>query len=105
MDRNFDVKKTFGYNLKILRESKHLTQEQLAEQLNLQTYQTINRIENGKSFITSDLLEKMCIFFNVEPYIFFMKSEQTYTPESLDFISKINYKLDEIYKIISEIKK
>ncbi|MBQ9246045.1 helix-turn-helix transcriptional regulator [bacterium] len=105
MDKNIDVKKIFGYNLRILRESKHLTQEQLAELLNLQTYQTINRIENGKSFITSDLFEKMCIFFDVEPHIFFTKSQQTYTPESLDYISQINYKLDEIYNIVSKIKK
>ena len=100
MDRTFDVKKIFGHNLRNLRESKNLTQEQLAEFLNLQTYQTINRIENGKSFITSELLEKMCRFFNAEPYIFFLKPGQTYTDDSLDKISEINYKLDEICKAI-----
>ena len=35
MDSTYDVKKIFGYNLKNLRESKGLTQEQLAEYLNL----------------------------------------------------------------------
>lgn len=102
MDKFFDVKKIFGYNLKMLRESKKLTKEQLAEHLNLQTYQTINRIENGKSFVTSELLEKMCAFFNVEPFIFFVKQNQVYTPESLDKILEINCKLDKIYNIITK---
>ncbi len=105
MDSTYDVKKIFGYNLKNLRESKGLTQEQLAEYLNLQTYQTINRIENGKSFITSRLLEKICKFFKIEPFVLFLKQNQTYTLESLDKISEINYKLNEIYNIVSKLKK
>ena len=105
MDSTYDVKKIFGYNLKNLRESKGLTQEQLAEYLNLQTYQTINRIENGKSFITSSLLEKICKFFKIEPFVLFLKQNQIYTLESLDKISEINYKLNEIYNIVSKLKK
>ena len=65
MDKTFDVRKIFGNNLKNLREYKNLTQEQLAESLNLQTYQTINRIENGRTFVTRILLEKICKFFNI----------------------------------------
>ncbi len=105
MDKILDVKKILGHNLKNLREDRNLTQEQLAEALNLQTYQTINRIENGKSFITSSLLEKMCKFFNVESYVFFLKPNQTYTSDSLDKISQINSKLDKIYNIVSKINK
>ncbi len=104
MEKNYDVKKILGYNLKALREAKNLTQEQLAEYLELETYQTINRIENGKSFITSDLLERMCKFFNVEVYVFFLKTNQIYTPETLDSLAQINYKLDKIYNIISKEK-
>ncbi len=99
-----NVKKILGHNLKNFREAKNLTQERLAEALDLQTYQTINRIENGKSFVTSDLLEKMCKFFNVESYVFFLKQNQTYTPDSLDQISQINFKLDKIYNIVNELK-
>ncbi len=105
MDKAYNVKKIFGCNLKELREKKNLTQEQLAEILNLQTYQTINRIENGKSFVTSNLFEKICRFFGVEPYILFLKPKQEYTPDSLEQISQINFKLDEIYNIISKLKK
>lgn len=105
MVKKNNIKTIFGHNLRILRESKNLTQEQLAEALNLQTYQTINRIENGKSFITCDLFEKMCKFFNVEPYIFFLKQSQTYTDEISEKLSKINLKLDEINSFIHNTKK
>ena len=102
MARTNNVKDIFGKSLKDLRESRGITQEQLAECLDLQAYQTISLIENGKSFVTSDLLEKICKFFNVEPYVLFLKPNQKYTPETLDEISKINNKLDEIYKIINK---
>ncbi len=104
MDKTFDVRKIFGNNLKNLRENKNLTQEQLAESLNLQTYQTINRIENGRTFVTRILLEKICKFFNIEPYVLFLKPNQKYTPETLDEISQINQKLNDIYNIICKNK-
>ncbi len=99
-----NIKKTFGLALRNLRELNGLTQEQLAEQLNLQSYQTINRIENGKSFITSELLEKMCKFFQVEPYVFFLNNNQTYTPQSIDHIVQINSKLNRICTILEKMK-
>lgn len=105
MDKIYDVKKILGLQVRNLRESMHLTQEELADKLGLETYQTINRIENGKSFVTSDLIERMCTFFKVEPYVLFLKQNQTYTPESLDHIAKIHNKLDEICNIISSKNK
>lgn len=100
MGKKINIKTILGYNLRNLRESKNLTQEKLAEALNLQTYQTINRIENGKSFITCDLLEKMCKLFDVEPYVFFLNRPQTYTDEISEKFSQINIKLDEIKSFI-----
>ncbi len=104
MARTNNVKDIFGKSLKDLRESRGITQEQLAEYLDLQAYQTISLIENGKSFVTSDLLEKICKFFNVEPYVLFLKPNQKYTPETLDEISQINQKLNDIYNIICKNK-
>ena len=98
MDKTFDVRKIFGNNLKNLRENKNLTQEQLAEYLDLQAYQTISLIENGKSFVTSDLLEKICKFFNIEPYVLFLKPNQKYTPETL--IKELTDKLGNEFTLI-----
>ena len=105
MSKDLDVKKIFGNNLKKLRESRKLTQEQLAEYLNLQTYQTVNRIENAKSFATAVLFEKICKFFNVEPYMLLLKQKQTYNEETIDDIKEINNKLDKIYDIVSRDRK
>ncbi len=104
MDNTYNVKKIFGCNLRNLRESKNLTQEKLAEFLDLQTYQTINRIENAKSFVTSDLLEKICTFFNVEPVVLFQIPNDNCTKETVDKISQISSKLDKIYNIVSSLK-
>lgn len=58
------VKKLFGANLKKLRLEKDLTQEQLAECLDLQV-QTISFIENGRAFVSGDVFAKICNFFDV----------------------------------------
>ena len=107
------VKKIFGRALKELRDSKNLTQEQLAECLNLQTYQTINRIENGKSFVTSTLLETMCDFFNVAPSFFFLEHPEILQKEHLEYSREIKQllpslplnRLKDIYEIIQVFKK
>jgi len=93
MSKEYDVKKLFGCVLKNLRESKTLTQEQLAEHLELQSYQTINRIENGKSFITAPLLEKMCKYFNVSPAYFFLNHIYFIDKEQNDYMQQIKHLL------------
>ena len=55
----------FGYNLKLLRKSKNLTQEQLAEMINLNQRQ-LTRIETGVSFVSSKVLERLVIALNVD---------------------------------------
>ena len=51
--------KNFGKNLKYYRRVKDLTQEQLAEQLDIADYHYISKIENGKSNITFKTLFKL----------------------------------------------
>lgn len=54
----------FGRRLKELRKLKKLTQEQLAELVDLDPKQ-ICRIENGGCFTTFETLEKIAKIFNV----------------------------------------
>lgn len=56
-----DVKKQFGLKIKRLRKKRELTQEQLAEKMQIAT-RTLCGIENGENFVTSETLEK---FFRV----------------------------------------
>lgn len=105
---NYNIKNNFGKVLRELRTSKGLTQEQLAESLDLQAYQTINLIENGKSFVTSDLLEKMCDFFKVSPAIFFINNNNFSQKDNEEYLKEIKFllptlppnRLKDIYNII-----
>ena len=93
MSKRYDIKKMFGSALKELRESKNLTQEQLAEYLELQSYQMINRIENGKSFTTIALFEKMCEFFDVSPAYFFSNRFYSFDKGRIDYMQQIKHML------------
>ena len=96
-----DIKNIFGSAIRELRTSKGITQEKLAEFLGLQP-QTIAKIETGKRFVSSELLSKLCNFFNVSPSVFFNSKVQEYTQESLDYIDQINSKLQKIYEAITQ---
>ena len=85
-----DIKRTFGIALKELRESRNLTQEQLAEKLGLETFQTINRIENGKTFVSGETLEKICNFFEIAPTFFFVQNPQIFTKEHINYCKEID---------------
>ena len=113
MSKGYDIKKIFGSALKNLRESKNLTQEQLAEFLELQSYQTINRIENGKSFTTISLFEKMCKFFDVSPAYFFSENFYFSDKEQINYMQQIKHllpllskeRLKDIYSIAKTFTK
>lgn len=89
-----DAKRLFGENLKKLRKSAELSQEQLAEKVGVST-KHIGALETGVSFVSSDLLEKFAELFNTSISTFFM--EKTETPPT-------NYSpiLEEIDKIVSK---
>ena len=100
------IKKILGENVRELRTQKNITQEKLAEFLDLQT-QTITAIENGKTFISCEVLAKLSNYFNVEPMVLFspkinlneIKTEQISKIQAL--LPKFNQvKLEEIYNIL-----
>lgn len=78
------IKKIFGNNLKKLRSAKGLTQEQLAEILDMQI-QSITFIENGRTFVSSEVIAKICNFFDVSLEVMFKLQfmEQTDKAENL----------------------
>lgn len=55
---------TIGTRIKSLRENQKLTQQQLGEIVELHG-SNIGRIEKGKVYPTSDVLLKICQYFNV----------------------------------------
>ena len=59
-----DLKIKLGMRIKYLRKAKNLTQEQLAEKLDV-TRQTISNWENGKFYPDIDALVKISKCFNI----------------------------------------
>ncbi len=88
------VKKLFGANLKKLRLEKGLTQEQLAECLDMQV-QTISFIENGRTFISSDVFAKICNLFDVS-------LEFMFKPKFVEQIGKTEALKKELIQMMSD---
>ncbi len=64
------IKEQFGQKLKKLRLLANLSQEQLAEKLEISTV-SLSSIENGKTFVKYNNLEKICSIFNITPVSLF----------------------------------
>ena len=106
------VRITFGATVRELRLQKGLTQEQLAECLLLQP-QTIAKIETGRTFISGEVLVKLCNYFEVDPTIFFAKKPRIMTEEDIDYLKEIKRllprcstaRLRDIYNILLVLQK
>ena len=61
---------TIAKNIKFFRENANLSQEALAEKLNL-SREFINRVENGKERFSLQTLLALSILFDVSPERFF----------------------------------
>lgn len=68
------LKEQFAKNLKTIRKSRKLTQEQLAEIVNID-FRYISFLENAKSFPSCDLIEKLSKALNVNYTDLFMDEE------------------------------
>ena len=82
------IKISFGSKIKELRIYKKLSQEQLAELVGLQQ-RTISRIENGKVFVSSDIIAKFANIFEVSPAIFFLPQINALSKEKEKSIKNI----------------
>lgn len=95
-------KKIFGINLKHFRKLNNMTQEELSEKLDITSIH-LGRIENGKSFVTAELLDSLCVIFNVSPATFFYTAQEFSGDDSL--FARIDSIIDdEISKFGNEIK-
>ena len=97
------LKQIFGTNLHSYRKLRGLSQEQLAEKLDI-SVKHLSTMETGKVFASAELIEKISEELNVSISALF------YTPEEKSFdesdLSKIDSILeDEINKLLSYIKK
>lgn len=65
MHNSTDIKILLGKRIKELRKKQNLTQEQLAEKMNIDQ-RNLSKIECGNNFVTSETLSKLVSVLNVE---------------------------------------
>ena len=87
-----NVKNIFGENLRHFRKLNKITQEELSEKLGI-TPPHLSRIENGKSFVTADLLDSLCVIFRISPASFFYTQQEFKGDDSL--FAKFDLIIDE----------
>lgn len=77
-----DLRKYAGSIIKKLRERKNMSQDELAEQLNI-TRQAISRYENGDRGVNQDLLFQLASIFNVSIDEFFPPLNNGYSKQEI----------------------
>ncbi len=99
-----EIKRNLGKKIKYYRELKGLTQEKLAEKLDLNC-RSLSFIECGVNFVTEETLEKLCSSLDVTPKQLF-DFNYLNLPEK-DIKNRINQlidtnkeKLNDVYKIL-----
>lgn len=84
------LNKQIGKRIQYLRKQKGLSQEKLAEMLNIATT-SLSYIETGRGFMTLTTLENLSKILQVEPYEIFQFTSINSNKEMFDFITnKLN---------------
>ena len=97
-----DIKKVLGKNIRKYRKIAGLTQDELAEKLDISP-KHLSNIEVGKKFITADLLEKISRILEASPAALFYTS--AYKKLDDDQIALIEKNIDEHIKTFSKTLK
>ncbi len=104
-----DIKKAFGEKLKRIRNKRKLTQEQLAEIIDMSP-KNLSKIEVGTSFVSSETLEKIMFALNVTAEELFandyIKTQEELVSDIYEKIASIKnnqQKLETVYKMLDFI--
>lgn len=107
--KNLDIRKLFGENVKFYRRKMGLSQEQLAEKLDVSPNH-ISVIETGGKFVTYKMLEKMISIFDVMPSALFYTHGTAVADDSLQNTinaivkTELDSAFEEISRKISKIE-
>ena len=99
-----EIKKELGNKIKNLRLNQSLTQEGLAEKINISA-KSLSQIELGNNFVSAETLEKICEALNITPKTLFDFGHSK--EKSKDMLSEISKRLsknknllDTVYRIV-----
>ena len=105
------IKQELGQKIKRMRVNRGLTQEQLAEIVNI-SQRTLSGIEIGENFVTAETLDKLIKALNTTSEELFatnhLKNSEILSQEikdDIEYLSKNPKKLETLYNIIKALKK
>jgi len=104
-----NVKKQLGAKIKRLRSKYDLTQEQLAEKIQVAT-RTLCGIENGENFVKAETIERLCNVLNITLSELFacdhLKPQEDLINEIIIDLKqfKNREKIETIYKFVKSLK-
>ena len=91
-----NIKKSIGKRIKELRKVRHLSQEQLAERIDI-NQNALSYIETGENFFSAETLEKLINALRVEPKHF--QKDEELIEEIVQMLRENPDKIKDIYKI------
>lgn len=97
-----DLKKQLGQKIKLVRKSKNMTQEQLAEIVDIGV-PNISYIENGKFAPSIDTLQKIANALKVEPHELYKFTDIKSTEEIKDELFKALEADSKLLRIVYQI--
>ncbi len=101
-----NIKKSLGIRIKSLRKQRNLSQEKLAELVDI-SQNALSYIETGDNFCTAETLEKIITALGIEPSELFDFGHQKANDELLveinTMLKNTPEKIPEAYKIIKAI--
>ncbi len=107
MENQLDIKKLFGQRIKELRTNKGLTQEQLAERLDI-GQRTLSKIECGKAFVSAKNLSNLLTALDIEIgelfQLEYLQDKEMIKDELINAIKDEKVDVGIMYKIYKAIK-
>ena len=101
-----NIKNKLGLRIKEIRKQRHLSQEKLAELVDI-SQNALSYIENGEHFFTAETLEKIIKALDIEPQELFnfnhFKNKEEQLKEINILLNKNPEKIPEFYKILKAI--
>lgn len=99
------IQKKLGKRIRELRQQRGLSQEKLAEYINIAT-NTLSNIERGQAFMSAALFDRLIAILNITPKELFTFEDDiecdnySYILQKLEIIKNDNKKLSKLKKII-----
>lgn len=102
-----NIKKNLGNRIREIRISKALTQEALAEKVNLSA-KSLSQIELGNNFVSAETLDYICEALEITPKALFdfnysEKHKEDFLNEIITILEKNPQLLKTVYKIVKAL--